>query len=340
MTADYLKEPIVMNNGLIRTSSRMLLSLTLTLTALGCADMPDGVMDSSENVGEAQGAIQNGTAANLWTRARVASIGNCTATIIGRRHLLTASHCVPAVGNGAYFYTSADLDYAPVNWNTARTIDAVYYRSGVDAPNGDYTDSYGNFADIAVVRLSSDIPSTSAAATMAWSYPSGGDDWGSKVGCGNHDGGSNGDDDLRSVPDQTYSDNDGDGHFLTENEQTNPGDSGGPFFYSNRVLGVLYGDVFEWEMRNKYTSVQAHLHWILTAMGYTFPGTTSSGVIVNGTTSSNLFTSSSQECSYICDKTSSCVAFNYLPWNVLSSCQLKSSNTGTSIQGGATSGVK
>ncbi|WP_437940402.1 hypothetical protein [Sorangium sp. So ce341] len=52
------------------------------------------------------------------------------------------------------------------------------YRPGVDASDGDFTDVHGKFADIAVVRLTSSIPSTSAVATMAWSYPSGGDDWG------------------------------------------------------------------------------------------------------------------------------------------------------------------
>lgn len=327
-----------MRNGLIRTSSRTLLLSTLTLAAFGCADVPDDVGYPSEDIREAQGEIQNGTAPDLWIRARVASLGNCTATIIGPRHLLTAAHCAPKLGNLARFYTSTDPDYAPASLSAVRTIDGVSYRAGVHASDGDYTDVNGRFADIAVVRLSSNIPATSAVATMAWSYPSGGDDWGLKVGAGLHDGIVDDDAELRSVSDQAYSDNDGGGHFLTENAQTDGGDSGGPFFYSNRVLGALFGTVFEWEYRNKYTSVPLHLDWILTAMSYTFPGTTTSGVSVIGALSSIHGASSSKECSYICDKTSSCVAFTYMP--SISICELKSSNSGTINFPGATSGVK
>ena len=324
-----------MKNDLMRTSSRALLSLSPTLTALGCADVPDGGRDSSEDVGEALGEIQNGTAADAWTRARVASLGNCTATIIGPRHLLTASHCTPEAGDSAYFYTSTDLDYAPVNWDTGRTIDAVYYRSGVNASNGGLHRQQRGFRGHRRCPAELGHPVDERGGDHGVELPLRRRRLGRQGRLWRPRGGTNGDEDLRNVPDQTYSDNDDEGHFLTENEQTNPGDSGGPFFYSNRVLGVLYGDVFEWEMRNKYTSVQLHLNWILTSVGYTSPGTTSSNVIVNGTTSSTLFASTSRECSYICNKTSSCVAFNYLPWDVYSPCQLKSSNTGTSIQGGA-----
>jgi hypothetical protein len=332
-----------MKNGLIRTSSRALLLSTLTLAAFGCADVPDEVVDPSEDVGEAQGEIQNGTAPDLWTRARVASLdnctlGKCTATIIGPRHLLTAARCAPEKGGHAIFYTSNNPDYVAADGSTARTIDAVSYPPGVDVLAGDYTDVNGKFADIAVVRLSSNIPATSAVATLAWSYPSGGDDWGLKVGAGRHNGYMNDDADLRGVPDQTYSDNGSGGHFLTENAQNNVGDAGGPFFYSNRVLGALSGTVFEWEYRDKYTSVPLHLDWILKTIGYTFPGTTTSNVSVLGGLSSIYFTSSSKVCSYICDKTSSCVAFTYTP--TFGQCELKNSNSGSFSFPGATSGVK
>jgi hypothetical protein len=322
------------------TSARTILSTTALLALAACA-APIGDADdtSSEATSEAADAIKNGSAASLWTRARMASLGNCTATVIGSRHLLTASHCLPQIGNTACFYTTTDPNYVPVS-SVCRTINAVYYPPGVNASVGDYTDSDGDFADVAVVRLSSNIPSTSASATMAWTYPAGGDDWGSKVGCGTHDGGSNGDRDLRSVGDWTYSDNDNDGHFLTENEQTDPGDSGGAFFYASRLLGVLYGDVFEWEWRNKYTSVQKQLSWILSVMGYTFSGTISNNTLRSGAMLSSLYASTSQECSYICDKTSSCAAFNYVPWLPGVQCQLLSSTTGSASMSGATSGVK
>lgn len=321
---------------------RAAIGLSAIFGATGC-DPADGDLDEEAFVDEDDEVslrIKNGTAASLWARARMAALGNCTATIIGPRHLLTASHCTPSAGEYAAFYTSTSDSYVPANTSVTRKIESVDYRPGVLPSINDFTDNNGDFADFAVLRLSSNIPSTSAVATMAWIYPSGGDDWGTKVGAGQHDGGTNNDWDLRSTTDQTYSDNDNDGHFLTENEETDGGDSGGAFFFANRLLGVLYGDVFEWEMRNKYSSVPHHLNWILTTMAYTFPGGTQSGVIVNGTTSASPFANSSRMCAYICEKTSSCVAFNFNPANLLEICQIKSSNTGTLNMPGATSGVK
>ena len=225
---------------------RAAIGLSSILGGTGCLE--DGDLDEEAIVDEDDDVtprIKDGAAASLWARARMASLGNCTATIIGPRHLLTAAHCTPSAGETAVFYTSTSLGYVPVDFDVRRTIESVSYPPGVLPTIKDYTDNNGKFADLAVLRLSSNIPSTSAVATMAWIYPSGGDDWGTKVGAGNHDGGTNDDLDLRSTPDQTYSDNDDDGHFLTENAQVDGGDSGGAFFYSNRLLGALFGDDFE-----------------------------------------------------------------------------------------------
>ncbi|MBK8936843.1 MAG: trypsin-like serine protease [Polyangiaceae bacterium] len=322
--------------------SSMVAVITLAMSAAAAACSADDTMtdETEEELAEAEHEITGGTAADLWSRARVASLGNCTAIIVGTRHLLTASHCMPQVGSSAKFYTTTNASYVPVDDLTSREIQSVAYPPGVNPSTGDYTDSNGKFADIAVIRLTAPIPATSTVATLAWAYPAGGDDFGVKIGQGGHEGGPNADNDLRGVVDSTYSDNDAEGHFLTENEQSDLGDSGGPFFYSGRALGVLFGSVFEWEYRNKYSSVQQHLPWILTTMSYAFSGTLASGSIVNGTTLSTPYASSSRECSYICDKTSSCVAFNFTPVTPWTPCTLKSTNTGSAAMGGATSGVK
>lgn len=279
--------------------------------------------------------IINGTTATAWMYQSAARISGCTATIIGPRHLLTASHCLPAVGGGVRFYTSA------VAGPVTHTITSVSYPPGVNAAAGDYQNNNNQFADIAVVRLNNTIPLSSAVAEISRTYP-GANVLGYDVGSGQHDGNSNSDADLRYHSDTTYSSDPSAGHFLNNNVWTNPGDSGGPFYVNRRLTGVLYGYVFEWLYRNKYTNVPYHRVWVLDAMGYTGPFLTYANTIVSG---GNLVESvvayGERDCAYACEWNDACRAWSYMP--VIGNqgiCYLRDASSPRTTLAGMTSGVK
>jgi hypothetical protein len=302
----------------------LLVSGALVVTACDGAPAPD-----AEATAEAQQPIEGGEDASPFFFKRAAALSNCTATVIASRFLLTAAHC-QASGDASFYDAGPFIGPS----SPTRGMGAPIVRSGVHPGSDDYVDASGHFADLAIVELDAPIPSTSRVATLAWHYPSGGDEWGTKVGAGNHHEEPNGVGLLRTRSDQVYSDNDDDGHFLTENWNTNHGDSGGAFFDDNRVLGTLWGHEFEWEMRNKYTSVPFHLNWILRQIDYQWPGQPHDvGRCRLGDVIDVLFDDSELRCQYACDHTDDCVAYTLMD-TAFPYCTLLS-NVDSNVEGSA-----
>jgi hypothetical protein len=300
--------------------------VVLAICQAGCA--APVAPDSDGELAGSNEPITNGTAASQFYWSRAALFGGCTGTKIAQRYILTASHCRVKRGDDVRFYTTGPKPDKP-----SGTVADVFVRSGVYPSIGDYTDSNGNFADIAVVELAS--PAGGHVATLEWQFPGGGDAWGTKVGAAEpvtvtwENGLPITHQDppykLRSIMDQVYSDNDNDGHFLTENEQADPGDSGGAFYDDLRLLGVLYGEAFEWEWRDKYTSVPAHLGWILKKIGYAWSGqAVDAGLWRNGSVVQALIGTSETICQYACWRTSECAAYTFMSTGSFSFCYLLS----------------
>jgi len=244
---------------------------------------------------------------------RAVKIPGCTATRISARFALTSAHCNPSVGSTVRFYTTGP----GVSTDNAR-IEQVIFRPGVTGPacNNDIDDCWdtaGQFADIALLRLSAAVEDDleGAQATLAWTYPGDGHG-GYKVGAGQHDGNPNPDAILLQAYDETSRDNDDDGRFYTVDDMADPGDSGGPFYYSNRVLGTLWGKWWEpFDHYNIYTSVPEHLSWILGQIGYSWRGQPAQSNTIYSGTAIQTFFASELRCQYACEKTASCEAYNF-----------------------------
>jgi hypothetical protein len=239
----------------------------------------------------------------FWRRAALLTVDGtagtryCTGTIIGDSRVLTAASCDPRIGDRVLFYPGPGL---LVDETSDRIIESIHNLPGVNGRIGDLTESGGDFADLTIVRLGEHRPTGTRVATAAWTYPAGGDDWGEKVVVASSA-------ELEVLGDLTYSDHDNDGHFLTENQQTEDGDKGGPFYYKDRVLGVLHGPVWEWERRDKYASAAERIDFIVGNIGFVWSGgITVSGRRLSGTVM-EMFTGAWPVCQYACQQTYGCL---------------------------------
>jgi hypothetical protein len=119
---------------------------------------------------------------------------------------------------------------------------------------------------------------------------------------------------LKQHPDETTSDDDDDGHFDTRDEMVDDVDSGGPFYVSNRILGVVFGSTHTGlSYYDYYTSVPHHLNWILSTIGFRWRGLpVQADTRYTGTIVQSLATTE-RICQYACEKTGSCEAYNFYP---------------------------
>lgn len=293
-----------------------LLCITAAATLAACVDAPP-----DDDLGESEQWVEGGTLASAGKLARAAKLRNCTATRISPRHVITALHCRPAVGDKVQFYAAG-----PFPDGTTRKVAAVTTPPGTSftSTSYDWTDTSDRIADIAVLTL--DNPDTTGAvATLAWTYP-GIEVAGVKVGAGQHEDNPALSGLLMNKSDLTWSDSDAKGGFYTEEFALNDGDSGGAFYVGPKLLGVTHGAHLLGVWRGRFTSVPAHLSFILSAIGYAWPGDAPeervrSGAIIGTSTGTH------KSCQYACDNTSGCVAYSYLV--ALSSCSLLGSVTGS-----------
>jgi Trypsin len=325
----------------------MNVKLLVPLLLTACATQPE--------LGEDSDAITDETSALAQDYYRLRAIktangtGGCTATRISARFALTAAHCLAKfsnstetvnmlanVGDDVLFYkigaytTTGEAEIAQRFVRTGISTQSCYYGNGC-------SDSTGNFADIALLRLDDqadkDADLEGAIATLAWKFPGDGAP-GKAIGAGRHGGLSNPYKVLRQSSDTLASDDDGGGWFKTSEAQTDDGDSGGPFYVSNKVVGVLAGiDSFGLDTWGMYTSVPHHLTWILQTIGYRWRGqpvqtnTWYAGDLIESASISEL------ACQYACERTTSCEAYNFQSDQV-ASCGLYQNVTHANTQTG------
>jgi hypothetical protein len=295
-------------------------ALALALSTAACIDAtPEAADPDTASVEE--DIVGGGTAAAWMVERAVKPAYPCTAALIAPRFAVTALHCTQynKVGTTAHFYT----DPFAFDPGLGRKVVSVRIRPGTNAaPNPDYTDSDNLHADIAILELATDAPASSTVATLEWAYP-GAWGFGRVVGAGNHDdAGTNANTvgALRYAVDVTSSVNDDNGGFATIADVVNGGDSGGPLYLGDRILGVL--NSHRVGISDGYTSVPVHLDWILGEIGYIWPYGASQGVVRRGAALQVFDRSTERMCQYACDRTT-CVAYDFAP--SINRCTLLSS---------------
>ncbi len=308
----------------------------LGLVAGACVDQPE-TTTADQDIHTTGSSL-----ASQFQRDRAGAINRCNATRISPTFALTALHCKSSGDGGTMNFYMGGPGMAPAL--TANIAETKKY-FGMDAKqchdNLLCDNNVGTFSDIAVLRLDQITPSVDGTvgtiATMAWRYP-GDNVTGTAVGAGDHGetelgtNVENPDRNLRQINDTTVDSDDADGDFYTSNDVVDPADSGGPFYVNNKVVGILHGhgwDATHWDF-TKYTSVAKHLNWILTNIGYQWPGappqqdTTYAGSLIES------FTGTEQVCQYACEHTQACQAYNYHSL----SCGLYTNVTAANTQAG------
>jgi V8-like Glu-specific endopeptidase len=307
----------------------------LVLSLAACVETDDELDD----LGSIEGEITGDRAlADAYHTQRAVNERNCTGTVIGPRHILTALHCNPYKQARIELY-AADHPQAADDSNPFTVIDwalppgtSYTYDPAHDVDEFDWTDSNGNMADMMVLIVDRNLSATILGAqthppaTLAWAYP-GSDKIGIRVGAGNHDGDSNPDGVLYQNYDTTYSGDDSGGWFILDDNHVDYGDSGGPYYVNKRVVGTLTSF---WGLQTRYTSVPKQLNWLLGVVGYRWPGLAPFDGYLTGETTSTFY-NSERACQYACDKTIGCAGYNWYKPGPL--CMLLSSVTGSSSGG-------